>query len=117
VKHLRKNDPALAKIINRLGPYEFGWTTITTRRCWLDNFSQLGRAAARAILNRFKQIYDGKFPDRANTCTEEKHTSERIIAAKDPVYSTDGIERVENGVLDPEKIVLSPKRRSCERTG
>jgi hypothetical protein len=23
MKHLRKNDPALAKIINRLGPYEF----------------------------------------------------------------------------------------------
>jgi len=85
MRHLKKNDTALAKIINRLGPYEFR----------LDDdhyealvgsiiFQQLAGAAARAILNRFKQIYDGKIPrPRQYLDTEEKHLGG---PSPDPLY-------------------------------
>src|SRR5438067_2031994 len=79
MRHLKKNDPALGKIISRLGPYEFR----------LDDdhyealvgsiiFQQLAGAAARAILNRFKQIYDGKIPrPRQYLDTENKITCQK----------------------------------------
>src|SRR5438552_15252106 len=63
MRHLKKRDPTLAKIISRLGPYEFRldddhYETLVGSII----FQQLAGAAARAILNRFKQIYDGKIP-------------------------------------------------------
>jgi DNA-3-methyladenine glycosylase II len=110
MKHLKKNDPALAKIINRLGPYEFR----------LDDdhyealvgsiiFQQLAGAAARAILNRFKQIYDGKIPrPRQYLETEEKHLRASGLSPQKIRYIRDLSERVENGVLDLEKLSLLP---------
>ena len=106
VKHLRKNDPALAKVINRLGPYEFR----------LDDdhyealvgsiiFQQLAGAAARAILNRFKQIYDGKIPrPRQYLDTEEKHLRASGLSPQKIRYIRDLSERIENGRLDLKRF-------------
>jgi DNA-3-methyladenine glycosylase II len=110
VKHLKKSDPALSKIIDRLGPYEFR----------LDDdhyealvgsiiFQQLAGAAARAILNRFKQIYDGKIPrPRQYLETEEKHLRASGLSPQKIRYIRDLSERVENGVLDLEKMSQLP---------
>jgi len=110
VKHLKKSDPALSKIIDRLGPYEFR----------LDDdhyealvgsiiFQQLAGAAARAILNRFKQIYDGRIPrPRQYLETEEKHLRASGLSPQKIRYIRDLSERVENGVLDLEKMSQLP---------
>ena len=106
VSHLKRNDPALAKIINRLGPYEFH----------LDNdhyealvgsiiFQQLAGAAAQAILNRFKQIYDGKIPrPRQYLDTEEKHLRASGLSPQKIRYIRDLSERIENGTLDLKRF-------------
>src|SRR5437899_9019264 len=106
MKHLKKNDSALAKIINRLGAYEFR----------LDDdhyealvgsiiFQQLAGAAARAILNRFKQIYDGKIPrPRQYLDTEEKHLRASGLSPQKIRYIRDLSERVENGVVDLKRL-------------
>src|SRR2546425_11928100 len=63
VRYLKRNDPILARIIDRVGPITFE----------LDDdhyeavvgsiiYQQLAGSAARAILNRFKQLYGGRVP-------------------------------------------------------
>jgi len=106
MSHLKRNDPALAKIIGRLGPYEFR----------LDDdhyealvgsiiFQQLAGAAARAILNRFKQIYDGKIPrPRQYLDTEEKHLRASGLSPQKIRYIRDLSERIENGTLDLKRF-------------
>jgi DNA-3-methyladenine glycosylase II len=109
-RHLKRNDPALAKVINRLGPYEFR----------LDDdhyealvgsiiFQQLAGAAARAILNRFKQIYGGKIPrPRQYLGTEEKHLRASGLSPQKIRYIRDLSERIENGVLDLKQLSHLP---------
>src|SRR5256712_12107733 len=106
MRHLKKNDPALAKIINRLGPYEFQ----------LDEdhyealvgsiiFQQLAGAAARAILNRFKRIFDGRIPrPRQYLDTEERHLRASGLSPQKIRYIRDLSERIENGVLDLKRL-------------
>src|SRR5438876_12461077 len=62
VRYLKRSDSILAGIIDRVGPVKFELD---------DNhyeavvgsiiFQQLAGSAARAILNRFKQLYGGRF--------------------------------------------------------
>ena len=110
MRHLKKNDPALAKIIDRLGPYEFR----------LDDdhyealvgsiiFQQLAGAAARAILNRFKQIYNGRIPrPRQYLDTEEKRLRASGLSPQKIGYIRDLSERVEDGVLNLKKLSHLP---------
>src|SRR2546427_12953305 len=102
IKHLKKNDPALAKIISRLGPYKFQ----------LDDdhyealvgsiiFQQLAGAAARAILNRFKRIFDGRIPrPRQYLDTEERHLRASGLSPQKIRYIRYLSVSIENGVLD-----------------
>src|SRR5207244_11021686 len=106
MKHLKKNDSALAKIINRLGAYEFR----------LDDdhyealvgsiiFQQLAGAAARAILNRFKQIYNGKIPrPRQYLDTEERHLRARGLSPQKSRYIRDLSQRLEKDYLDRKRL-------------
>jgi DNA-3-methyladenine glycosylase II len=106
IRHLKKNDPALAEIISRLGPYEF--------RLDEDHyealvgsivFQQLAGAAARAILDRFKQIYDGKIPrPRQYLDTEERHLRASGLSPQKISYIRDLSERIENGTLDLKRL-------------
>lgn len=109
-KHLRRNDPTLAKIIDRLGPLEFR----------LDDdyfealvgsmiFQQLAGAAAQAILNRFKQIYNGRIPrPREYLSTHEKDLRASGLSPQKIRYIRDLSERIENGVLDLKRISSLP---------
>ena len=106
MRHLRKNDRELGKIIDRLGPYKFR----------LDDdyyealvgsivFQQLAGSAAQAILNRFKQIYDGKIPQpRQYLETKETHLRASGLSPQKIRYIRDLSERIENGVLDLKRI-------------
>jgi DNA-3-methyladenine glycosylase II len=110
MKHLKKNDLTLAKIIDRLGPYEF--------RLDADHyealvgsiiFQQLAGAAARAILNRFKEIYNGKIPrPRQYLDTEEKRLRASGLSPQKIRYIRDLSERIENGALNLEKLSYLP---------
>ena len=106
MKHLRRNDRKLGKIIDRLGPYKFR----------LDDdyyealvgsivFQQLAGSAAQAILNRFKHIYGGKIP-RPREYLETKETQLRAsgLSPQKIRYIRDLSERIENGVLDLKRI-------------
>jgi len=105
-RQLKKNDPALARMINRLGPYEF-----QLDRDHYESlvgsiiFQQLAGAAARAILNRFKQIYNGKIPrPRQYLDTEERHLRASGLSPQKIRYIRDLSERIENGVLDLKRL-------------
>ena len=108
--HLRNNDPTLAKIIDSHGPYKFQ----------LDDdyyealvgsiiFQQLAGTAAQAILNRFKQIYNGKIPrPRQYLDTEEKHLRASGLSPQKIRYIRDLSERIENGVLNLKQLARLP---------
>lgn len=110
IRHLKKHDPKLAKIIDRLGPYEFR----------LDDdpfealvgsiiFQQLAGASARAILNRFKQLYDGKIPrPRQYLDTDEKLLRASGLSPQKIRYIRDLSERIENGALDLKQLSHLP---------
>jgi len=68
-------------------------------------FQQLAGTAARAILNRFKQIYDGKIPrPRQYLDTEERHLRASGLSLQKIRYIRDLSERIENGVLDLKRL-------------
>src|SRR5439155_6303210 len=110
MRHLKKRDPTLGKVISRMGTYEFR----------LDDdhyealvgsiiFQQLAGAAARAILNRFKQIYDSKIPrPRQYLDTEEKYLRASGLSPQKIRYIRDLSERIENGVLDLKRLSHLP---------
>jgi len=101
-RHLRKKDPVLAKVVNKTGSYKFQ----------LENgyyeslvgaiiFQQLAGSAARAILNRFKQLYNGRIPDPQHylRTTESKLRSVGLSPQKIS-YIHDLCERLVNGRLE-----------------
>ncbi len=106
IRHLKKSDPVLAKIINNHGPYKFE----------LDDdhyealvgsiiFQQLAGTAARAILNRFKGIYNGRIPlPREYLDTDENHLRASGLSPQKIKYIRDLSERIENGRLDLKQI-------------
>ena len=110
MKHLKKNDKTLGRIIDRLGPYKFR----------LDDdyfealvgsivFQQLAGTAAQAILNRFKQIYSGKIPrPRQYLDTQEKRLRASGLSPQKIRYIRDLSERIENGALDLKRISSLP---------
>jgi len=110
MRHLKKRDPTLAKIISRLGPYEFRldddhYETLVGSII----FQQLAGAAARAILNRFKQIYDGKIPrPRQYLDTEEQYLRASGLSPQKIRYIRDLSERIEKGVLDLKQLSHLP---------
>jgi DNA-3-methyladenine glycosylase II len=72
-------------------------------------FQQLAGAAARAILNRFKQNYGGKIPrPRQYLDTEEKHLRASGLSPQKIRYIRDLSERIENGVLDLKQLSHLP---------
>src|SRR2546427_3256011 len=106
MRHLKKNDSALAKIINHLGPYEFR----------LDDghyealvgsiiFQQLAGSAARAILNRFKSLYRGRIPDpKSYLATDVAKLRSAGLSPQKISYIRDLCERMVQGSLDFEGI-------------
>src|SRR3989449_7536458 len=110
MRHQKKNAPALTKITTRLGPYEFRLDDDHYEALVGSIISQqLAGPAARAILTRFKQIYDGKIPrPRQYLDTKEKHLRASGLSPQKIRYIRDLSERVENGVLDLKKLSHLP---------
>jgi DNA-3-methyladenine glycosylase II len=110
VRHLKKNDPVLARIIGRVGAVNFE----------LDNdpyeavvgsiiFQQLAGSAAQAILNRFKQLYGGRLPSpREYLSTDVEKLRASGLSPQKISYIKDLAERLENGTLDLKRLEKLP---------
>jgi len=110
VRYLKRNDPILARIIGRVGPAKFQ----------LDDdhyevvvgsiiFQQLAGSAARAILNRFKQLYGGKLPSpREYLSTDVEKLRASGLSPQKISYIKDLAERLENGTLDLKRLENLP---------
>src|SRR6266496_1798805 len=106
VRHLKRNDPILAKIIGRVGPVKFQ----------LDDdhyevvvgsiiFQQLAGSAARAILTRFKGLYDGRLPSpREDLSTDIDRLRKAGLSPQKISYIRDLAERLLDGRLDLERL-------------
>ncbi len=116
VRHLKRNDPILARIISRVGPVEFE----------LDNdhyeavvgsiiYQQLAGAAARAILNRFKQLYGGRLPSpREYLATKVEELRSSGLSPQKISYIKDLAERLENGTLDLKRLETLPDEEALD---
>ncbi len=110
VRHLKRNDPILAKIIGRVGPVKFQ----------LDDdhyevvvgsiiFQQLAGSAAQAILKRFKQLYGGRLPSPSEyLSTDVEKLRESGLSPQKISYIKDLAERLENGTLDLKRLENLP---------
>jgi len=106
IRLLKRNDPILAGIIGRVGPVKFE----------LDDdhyeavvgsiiFQQLAGSAARAILNRFKQLYGGRVPSpREYLATDIEKLRGSGLSPQKISYIKDLAERLENGTLDLKRL-------------
>ncbi len=106
IRHMKRKDPVLARIIERVGPVKFR----------LDDdhyealvgsiiFQQLAGTAARAILDRFKQLYGGRLPSpKEYLGTEVGKLRGCGLSPQKISYLKDLSERLDNGVLDLGKF-------------
>jgi DNA-3-methyladenine glycosylase II len=116
VRHLKRNDPILARIISRIGPVEFE----------LDNdhyeavvgsiiYQQLAGSAARAILNRFKQLYGGRLPSpREYLATKVEKLRGSGLSPQKISYIKDLAERIENGTLNLKRLETLPDEEALD---
>ncbi len=110
VRRLKKNDPVLARVIRRMGPL----------KAQLDDgyyeslvgaiiFQQLAGAAARAILNRFKHLYDGRIPNPERFLdTPESRLRSAGLSPQKVSYIRDLCERIVSGSLDLKRLSDEP---------
>ena len=106
VRHLKNSDPVLARIIAKARPIKFE----------LDDdhyeaivgsiiFQQLAGSAARAILNRFKDLYGGRLPSpREYLSTDESRLRSSGLSPQKISYIKDLAERIESGRLDLRRL-------------
>src|SRR5213593_2974181 len=117
VRYLKRNDPVLARMIGRVGPIKFE----------LDDdhyeavvgsiiFQQLAGSAARAILNRFKQLYGGRIPSpREYLATDVEKLRGSGLSPQKISYIKDLAERLENGTLDLKRMENLPDEEALNQ--
>lgn len=106
VRHLKNQDPVLAKIIERVGPIRFQpdsdhYDAIVGSII----YQQLAGSAARAILNRFKQLYGGRLPSpKEYLATDNKKLRGSGLSPQKIAYIKDLAERLLDGRLDLKRL-------------
>ncbi len=117
MKHLKKHDPVLGKVVGKLGSLDFE----------LDDghyealvgsimFQQLAGSAARAILNRFKDLYNGRIPTPEEyLSTDEKKLRSAGLSPQKISYIRDLCDRMVNGSLDLKSLQHLPDDEAVRR--
>jgi DNA-3-methyladenine glycosylase II len=103
---LRRKDPVLAKIIGSIGPIRFK-LDIDHYEAIVGSiiYQQLAGSAARAILNRFKQLYDGRLPSpKEYLSTDVARLRSSGLSPQKISYIKDLAERLEDGRLDLRRL-------------
>ena len=101
-RHLRKNDKKLARAIDKVGPFKFeledGYYESLVGAII---FQQLAGKAAQAILNRFKQLYNGNIPSPEEYLrTDEGKLRSAGLSPQKMSYIRDLCQRLGRGELD-----------------
>ncbi len=110
LRHLQKNDPRLAAVITKVGPYKFeledGYYESLVGAII---FQQLAGRAAQAILNRFKKLYKGKIPtpEKYLRTNEDKLRSSGLSPQKIS-YIRDLCKKIANQELELEGLKELP---------
>ena len=103
---MKKNDPVLARIISKARPIKFE-LDVDHYEAIVGSiiFQQLAGSAARAILNRFKDLYGGRFPSpREYLSTEEVKLRSSGLSPQKISYIKDLAERLESGRLNLKRL-------------
>ena len=91
VRHLKKVDPVLARVIEKVGPCKYVFYRDTPPFHAIISsiiYQQISGKAAQTILNRFKAIYGGEFP-----------TPEALLETPDEQLRSAGLSRQKIGYL------------------
>src|SRR5258705_3294658 len=108
VAHLKKVDPMLAQVIDKIGVYK-GWPTSNGTHfdavCRSIVFQQLSGKAAGTIHGRFQGLYGGRtpLPDELATTSDEKLRAVGLSRQKS-AYLNDLGARVAAGELPSETL-------------
>jgi DNA-3-methyladenine glycosylase II len=117
MRHIRKHDPVLGKIVQKVGPIDFE----------LDErhyealvgsiiYQQLAGSAARAILDRFKKLYDRKIPNPEQyLSTDENKLRASGLSPQKISYIRDLCERIVNGSLDLASMARLSDEEAVEK--
>lgn len=103
---MKKRDPVLARIINSTGPIRFK-LDIDHYEAIVGSiiFQQLAGSAARAILNRFKQLYGGRLPSPSQyLSTDPGRLRSSGLSPQKISYIKDLAERLLDGRLDLKRL-------------
>lgn len=114
VAHLRRSDPVMAEIIKRVGPCLLGHATDRGGPAH-DHYGalvrsivgqQLSTSAARSILNRIYDRYDGHTPSPQEVLAAdpEQFRSAAGLSRSKVAFLRDLAERVESGALVLEEL-------------
>ncbi len=106
VRFLRKQDPILARIIERVGPIRFE-PDINHYDAIVGSiiYQQLAGSAARAILNRFKDLYGGRLPNpKEYLATSKARLRSSGLSPQKISYIRDLAERLLDGRLDLKRL-------------
>ncbi len=117
MRHLRKHDPVLGKVVERIGSLDFeledGHYEALVGSII---YQQLAGAAAKAILNRFKNLYNGRIPDPERyLATEESKLRSVGLSPQKISYIRDLCERIVNDSLDLEGLSRLPDEEAVEQ--
>jgi DNA-3-methyladenine glycosylase II len=106
VRYLKKKDPVLAKVIGTIGPIRFE-LDVDHYDAIVGSiiFQQLAGSAARAILNRFKELYGGRLPTpREYLSTDLDKLRSSGLSPQKISYIKDLAERLEDGRLNLKQL-------------
>jgi DNA-3-methyladenine glycosylase II len=106
IRHLKKSDPVLSRLIDRVGPIRFEMDDDHYEALVGSIiYQQLAGAAARAILNRFKDLYGGRIPrPREYLSTHVAKLRSVGLSPQKISYIKDLAKRLESGTLDLKRL-------------
>src|SRR3954471_20181158 len=108
VRHLKRVDPVLARVIETVGPCRFQLRTEGTHLEALSRsivFQQLSGKAAGTIFARFKALFPtGEPTPQAVLATSEEHLRAAGLSRQKIVYLRDLADKVSSGALPLDAV-------------
>jgi 3-methyladenine DNA glycosylase/8-oxoguanine DNA glycosylase len=111
MKHLKKNDKTLAKVINKVGVIKIGWQPPSPYEAIVETFiyQQISGSAGASILKKFKALYKGRLPTPKEFLkTPERKVRGAGISPQKYSYMKDLCERIESDQLDFDSLRKLP---------
>jgi DNA-3-methyladenine glycosylase II len=108
VRHLKKQDPKLGRLMEKVGKFDFDRSGAEGHYEFLVAsivYQQIAGNAARAILGRFKGLYNGRYPTpRRYLNTKKRALRAAGLSPQKISYIKDLSRRIVSGRLDLETV-------------